>query len=176
MDKPLTKPVFEARRLGFFVSFGCVACSGSVDDTEVGPDPPEEIVTSVDTPSADVIGVSATGGPDAWTVSVTVRSDDLGCEQYADWWEILSADEALIYRRVLRHSHSGEQPFTRASESPVEVDGDVNLYVRAHLSPGGYVGTVFGGTLNEGFIQVSLPLGFGSGLEDLAPQPEGCLY
>ena len=178
MDNPLTKLDFSASVFGFFASFAFLGCDGPADATRVpaDPDPEPETASPVDAPSADIVGVSVAGGPDAWTVSVTVRSDDTGCEQYADWWEIVSLEETLIYRRVLRHSHPGEQPFTRSSEVPIQVDSHAALYVRAHLSPGGYGGAVFGGTMSDGFVETNLGAGFGAGLEEVAPQPEGCLY
>ena len=62
---------------------------------------------------ANVMEVQATGAPNAYQFEVKVSSPDTGCDQYADWWEVLSEDGQLIHRRVLLHSHVGGQPFTR---------------------------------------------------------------
>ncbi len=50
---------------------------------------------------ADVKLVSISGSPGAYSFSVTVRSPDTGCDRYADWWEVLTTEGQLIYRRVL---------------------------------------------------------------------------
>jgi len=69
---------------------------------------------------ADVLSVEVTGSPNAYQFSVKIASPDTGCEQYADWWEVLSEDGQLLYRRILLHSHVNEQPFVR-SGGPVNI-------------------------------------------------------
>ena len=73
------------------------------------------------TATADVVSVRGTGEPGAFRFDVGVRSPDTGCDQYADWWEVIGQDGRLLYRRVLSHSHVGEQPFARSGE-PVPVE------------------------------------------------------
>ena len=90
---------------------------------------------------AEVTSVSVSGGAGAYTFSVGVKSPDTGCEQYADWWEVLSEDAQLIYRRILTHSHVTEQPFTR-SGGPVTVDTGQIIIIRAHMNNLGYVPVV----------------------------------
>ena len=99
---------------------------------------------------ADVEAVSVSGSEDAYNFSVTLRSPDTGCDQFADWWEVLSEDGALLHRRVLLHSHVDEQPFTRGS-GPIAVAADDVVLVRAHMSNTGYGGVVFRGTPAGGF-------------------------
>ncbi|MFP8871855.1 MAG: hypothetical protein VCB43_10835 [Myxococcota bacterium] len=120
--------------------------------------------------------MTATGTDGPWTFSVTIRSDETGCDQYADWWEIVTPDGELVYRRILAHSHPDDQPFTRAGEQPADVTSTVEVYVRAHLAPGGYVGSVFGGTVDGGFSEIAVADGFAADLESVAPQPDGCLF
>ncbi|HJN73035.1 MAG TPA: hypothetical protein QGF58_03780 [Myxococcota bacterium] len=132
------------------------------------PSAPEE-------PLADVLEVQASGEPGAYELSVTVRSPDSGCERYADWWEVVGEDGELLYRRVLLHSHVEEQPFTR-SGGPVPGSADQQLWVRAHMAPGGYGGQALFGSFGEGFTVTPTPSGFAAGLETTDPLPEGCAH
>lgn len=125
------------------------------------------------TVQADVIAVQASGQPGVYQFNVTVRSSDSGCKQYADWWEVVSEDGKLLYRRVLLHSHVDEQPFTR-SGGPVPIDPDTVVWVRAHMNTGGYGGSAFKGSVRAGFKQVALEVGFASGLAKHPPLPDGC--
>jgi len=124
-------------------------------------------------PSANVIAVQTSGSPNAYQFSVTVSSPDQGCQQYADWWEVLSSDGELLYRRILLHSHTTEQPFTRQG-GPVPISADTVVWVRAHMNTGNYGGTAFMGSVQEGFQQAVLSPDFASDVETQAPLPEGC--
>lgn len=65
---------------------------------------------------------------------VTVQHGDEGWDHYADAWEVLSPDGEVLARRVLRHPHVGEQPFTR-SLSGVRVPPSVDrVRIRANDS------------------------------------------
>lgn len=124
-------------------------------------------------PTANVIAVQASGSPNTYQFSVTVSSPDQGCQQYADWWEVLSSDGELLYRRILLHSHTTEQPFTRQG-GPVPISADTVVWVRAHMNTGGYGGTAFTGSVQEGLQQAELSPDFAPGVEKQAPLPEGC--
>lgn len=124
-------------------------------------------------PAADVIGVRVSGAPGAYSFNVTVKSPDTGCQQYADWWEVVSADGKLLYRRVLLHSHVGEQPFTR-SGGPVPVQPDAVIWIRAHMNTSGYGGAAFKGSVKAGFKPAVPDAGFAAGLAKQPPLPEGC--
>ncbi|MFT5683017.1 MAG: hypothetical protein ACI8RZ_003944 [Myxococcota bacterium] len=123
----------------------------------------------------DVTAVTATGDDGDWTFSVTLLSPDTGCEQYADWWEVLSPEGELLFRRILNHSHPDEQPFTR-SGSPVPVAETDPVIVRAHLSPGGFGGVAMEGSVAAGFSPVDLAADFAASVEDADPQPDGCAF
>lgn len=123
--------------------------------------------------TADVISVQASGQPGAYQFNVGIRSRDLGCAQYADWWEVVSTDGKLLYRRVLLQSHVDEQPFTR-SGGPVPIQPDTVVWVRAHMSTGGYGGVAFKGSVEAGFKQAVPDAGFATGLAKQPPLPEGC--
>lgn len=123
--------------------------------------------------TADVMAVQTTGQPGAYQFSVGIRSPDKGCAQYADWWEVVSKDGKLLYRRVLLHSHVDEQPFTR-SGGPVPIQPDTVVWVRAHMNTVGYGGIAFIGSPKTGFIQAIPDAKFAADLAQLAPLPEGC--
>jgi|GEM_PF-1624244 len=122
---------------------------------------------------ADVIAVQAGGQPGAYQFSVGIRSPDKGCAQYADWWEVVSTDGKLLYRRVLLHSHVDEQPFTR-SGGPVPIQADTVVWVRAHMNTSGYSGVALKGSVKTGFKPAVPDAGFAAGLAKQAPLPEGC--
>lgn len=163
--------------LGIALLWGCSAASSvtgestpTVANTPAAvPPPPSE------GPVADVIAVMISGTANAYQFSVEVRSPDEGCDQYADWWEVLAEDGTLRYRRILAHSHVGEQPFVR-SGGPVDIAPDTVVWVRAHMHPGGYGGQVLKGSVQGGFAVASVRADFAADVETLDPQPTGCAF
>ena len=123
----------------------------------------------------DVIEVSVSGTPGDYSLSVTVESPDTGCESYADWWEVVSQDGELIYRRVLFHSHVTEQPFTR-SGGPVNIQPNDTVIIRAHMSTAGYGGGAWQGTVADGFTPAAVSTEFATRLEAQGPLPSGCAF
>jgi glucose/arabinose dehydrogenase len=123
--------------------------------------------------SSDVLAVRAVGEPHAYDFAVEISSPDTGCNQYADWWEVVSESGELIYRRTLLHSHVSEQPFTR-SGGPVSIDPDAVVIVRAHMHPGGYGGRVMKGSVGGGFAEWESGSEFALELEQAPPQPPDC--
>lgn len=124
---------------------------------------------------ADVVSVTVTGTPGAYTFAVTVRSDDLGCEQYADWWDVRRKTGDLVYRRILNHSHVDEQPFTRDG-GPVDLLPSDEVWVLAHLEPSGFGGKWMTGTVETGFIEeVVVPCDSAKSWSD-GPLPEDCTF
>ena len=68
---------------------------------------------------------------DTWTFAVTVRHDDRNPDHWADWWRVRTVDGRDLGRRVLLHSHVGEQPFTR--DERIQIPRDVRtVVVEAH--------------------------------------------
>lgn len=140
-----------------------------------GAKPPRLGHTSTMGPTADIVAVHATGDSGAYRFEVTVRSPDEGCEQYADWWEILYPDGRLLYRRVVSHSHVDEQPFTR-SGGPVPAEAGAIVWVRAHMHPAGYGGSAFRGSVEQGFETANLPATFAADVANHAPLPPACRF
>ena len=168
--------------LGLIAAVALAACGGdgqsdgrarSDNETFAETAASEEAVVAVN--RADIVNVAASGQPGAYTFNVTVRSPDTGCDRYADWWEVLSEDGELLYRRVLLHSHVDEQPFSR-SGGAVPVDADTTVVVRAHLNSGGYGGAALRGSAATGFVATDLPEGFAAAVESAPPLPDGCQF
>lgn len=124
---------------------------------------------------ADVLSVSVRGASGAFQFSVEISSPDLGCEQYADWWEVVDEDGNLIHRRILAHSHVSEQPFTR-SGGPVAIEPASIIIIRAHMYPYGYGGAALKGSVQDGFQPIDLAHDFATGLADQPPLPGGCAF
>ena len=120
---------------------------------------------------AKIVGVSASGP----IFSVTISSPDTGCDRYANWWEVITPEGELIYRRVLLHSHVNEQPFTR-SGGPVNIVGDRPIIVRVHMTPDGYSPNAFSGTIDGGFSEVILDDNFALELAEQEPLPATCPF
>jgi len=127
-------------------------------------------------PWATVTAVAAIPQTDeGYTFTVTVQSPDTGCDQYANWWEVVSEEGDLLYRRILAHSHGDEQPFERAG-GPVAIAPDQTVIVRAHMYPDGYGTQAMQGSPNQGFQTTTLPADFAVELADVDPQPNHCAF
>ncbi len=96
--------------------------------------------SSMNQANADVLFVRAVQtGDETWTFSVTAAHPDTGWEDYADGWDVLLPDGAVIlpnpdnpFTRLLVHPHVDEQPFTR-SQSRIVIPEEVTaVTVRAH--------------------------------------------
>jgi len=90
---------------------------------------------------ADVVDVKVRrSAPGVYDFDVTVRSVDRGWDYYADAFEVLAPDGALLGRRVLLHPHETEQPFTRELYG-VKISSNIErVTVRARHKPKGYGG------------------------------------
>lgn len=149
--------------------FGCSAIEGVKAPSEVeGVEGNEE-----EKELAVVLSVNTSGSEGAYTFSVQVRSPDTGCDQYADWWEVIGEDGSLKYRRILLHSHVSEQPFTR-SGGPVPIKADELVYVRAHMNNAGFGSQVISGTVGSGFKTDELETDFAKELAQQEPLPKDC--
>ena len=124
---------------------------------------------------ADVLAVETSGNAGAYQFSVTIQSPDTGCDQYANWWEVVSEEGALLHRRVLFHSHVNEQPFSRSS-GPVSISDSQSVIVRAHMHPHGYGGQALKGSVAQGFNVVEIGDDFAVELAEEAPLPNGCTF
>lgn len=157
---------------------GCIMTEQNMKETseprpgvEAGKDNAEQPVEGA--VYADVISVDATGEAGQYLFSVGIMSPDIDCDQYADWWEVVDENGALVYRRILLHSHAQEQPFVR-SGGPVAVKPDQEIQVRAHMNNSGYGDRAFRGSVKSGFLPIDLPPGFADNLALEPPLPADC--
>ena len=124
---------------------------------------------------AQVLKVEATGEANNYTFAVTVSSPDTGCDRYADWWEVITPEGELVYRRVLLHSHVTEQPFKRTGGT-VKIQSQQKVIVRVHMFPDGYSSIAQEGTVESGFSTVTLPAKFAASLASIEPLPKNCAF
>jgi hypothetical protein len=90
---------------------------------------------------ADVVDVKVRrGAAGTYDFDITVKSVDKGWNHYADAFEVLGPDGAVLGRRVLLHPHETEQPFTRDLYGVKIPAGVTHVTVRARHKPKGYDG------------------------------------
>lgn len=90
---------------------------------------------------ADILQVDASKSADgSYAFAVTLRHADEGWDHYADGWEILAPDGALLATRTLHHPHVHEQPFTRSLAGVELPAGVTSITIRGHDSVHGYGG------------------------------------
>ncbi len=88
---------------------------------------------------ADVTAVDISPRADGtYRFDVTVRHADTGWDHYADRWEVVGEDGAVLATRVLAHPHVDEQPFTRSQDGVAVPPGPRTVTVRAHDSVHGF--------------------------------------
>lgn len=148
------------------LSIGCNAKIASEEDLE--QDSP--MVSGM---TADIVSVRVSGESGNYQFAVGIESPDIDCSQYANWWEVVSPEGTLLYRRILAHSHPAEQPFVR-SGGPVEIAASDEVIIRAHMHPSGYGGTAYRGSVADGFQTTTLTDDFAVELSEQAPLPTGC--
>ena len=165
------------------VAVALTACGGQAETPTAVPIPSTPIAVVPPTPTlvlmslglGDVIGVSVSGTPGDYSLSVTVASIETGCDSYIDWWEVVSEEGELIYRRILLHSHVDEQPFNR-SGGPMDIQANDMVIIRAHLSDKGYGGGPWKGTVAGGFAPTLPDPDFAANLETQEPLPTDCAF
>ena len=154
----------------FILLLGTAGLSGcSTSNSEELDDPMEEAPAESDA-LANIVSVQVSS---SFVFSVGIESPDTGCDQYANWWEVLSPEGELLYRRILAHSHINEQPFVR-SGGPVDISESTEVYIRAHMHPSGYGGVAYKGSVDSGFSAFELNADFADGLATQDPLPSGC--
>ncbi len=119
------------------------ACGDSVGEDPATTVPPVASTSPVTTTAgcADVVAAEATAAGDGtFAFAVTVRSADTGWEKYADAWQVLGPEGAVLGTRDLLHPHVDKQPFTRSLGGVEIPDGVAEVTVRARDSVAGWCG------------------------------------
>ncbi|HHC80019.1 MAG TPA: hypothetical protein ENK46_09070 [Flavobacteriia bacterium] len=124
---------------------------------------------------AAVVSVTTSGNENAYRFSVGIQSPDKGCNQYANWWEVVTEDGHLIFRRILGHSHVNEQPFVR-SGGTIDIAKDEVVIIRAHMNTSGYGVKTFKGSVANGFAPFTTGSDFASELASQQPLPSSCAF
>jgi hypothetical protein len=124
---------------------------------------------------AEILDVSAKKAlfGSSFSLYATVKSSDVDCDHYVNWWEAVSEDGKLLFRRTLGHPHSREQPFNRGG-STSSIKEDTVFYVRAHIHPYGYSNQGMKGSAKSGFEPVTIPDGFAAELASTGERAGGC--
>ena len=87
---------------------------------------------------AVVVDAAARASGGSWRFDVTLAHPDSGWEHYADKWDVVAPDGALLGTRVLLHPHVSEQPFTRSLTGVAVPAGIDRVMIRAHDNVDGY--------------------------------------
>lgn len=82
-------------------------------------------------------------GGGGFTFSVTLAHADSGWSHYADAWQVLGPDGAVLGKRLLLHPHVNEQPFTRSLSGVKVPAGLKKVSLRAHDKVHGYAKQTF---------------------------------
>ena len=152
--------------LGCIMSSGCSTTSNAEEATETM----EENMPTESDELANIVSVSVSS---SFVFSVGISSVETGCDLYANWWEVITPEGILLYRRILAHPHVNEQPFVR-SGGPVDIDETTEVYIRAHMHPNGYGGVAYKGSVSTGFSAFELDTDFAAELAKEQPLPTGC--
>jgi hypothetical protein len=130
----------------------------------------------------------------SYQVTVILQSPEQDCDDYADWWEVLSEDGSLLGRHLLEEPQGFEKPFESQAVVSVEDPNQV-LIIRAHFSSdmdetfanydnelilvdeipsSKYPNQAMKGSIETGFKSVRIPRRFAAKVERQDPQPGPC--
>ena len=152
----------------FYFSILLFSCSNTLEDID-----DSNIDNGNNT--AKIVSVTTTGNENNYNFSVGISSPDTGCSQYADWWEVITENGDLIYRRILGHSHVDEQPFERPGGS-IKINTDQIVIIRLHMNNTGYSANTYKCSVSQGFSVFKTSNSFAAALENESPLPTGCAF
>lgn len=158
-----------------FIFFIATTTAISACDTDNQESNNEDETTTPNNTMASVVSVSSSGAENNYSFSVGISSPDTGCDQYANWWEVITEDGTLLYRRILAHSHVNEQPFVR-SGGTIDISSDQVVIVRTHMNTSGYGINANRGSIDTGFSSTTLDKDFAQNLATVEPLPNDCAF
>jgi len=91
----------------------------------------------------EIVDARARQSGETWTFSVTLLHNDEGWDHYADLWQVIGPDGAVLGERVLLHPHENEQPFTRSLSGVVIPEGVTAVQIRARDKKHGFSEKLF---------------------------------
>ena len=162
------RPIKQKSSLLFLLFILLISCGSSNETSTIQP-------PNHSGEKAVVISITTSGNENAYSFNVGILSPDTGCGQYANWWEVISENGDLIYRRILGHSHVNEQPFIRSGGS-VSISKNQVVIVRAHMNTSGYGTKTFKGSVSGGFVAFETQENFANDLATQTPLPSGCAF
>jgi hypothetical protein len=126
----------------------------------------------------NIIDVTTSGSAGNYTFNVTFESSDIDCTQFADWWDVVTEDGTLVFRRILVHPHTvglSGNPVMRSGGS-VNISATDTVIVRGHMNNAGYIGIPMRGSVDGGFVQdPSIDATFAPDLAAEGEQPVECI-
>jgi len=141
-----------------------VCCSGDGVDSNGGEESADnakysQAANSAGAPDADITNVFAREDKDgSWTFHVSVAHPDIGFEDFADGWDLVTPSGDVIkvdrdqrFTKIVRHPHVKEQPFTRTQKGIRIPEGVRSVTVRAHDRLAGFGGEEVVVDLNQRF-------------------------
>ena len=133
--------------LGLFtlLAAACGEKGGVVgEEPAAGPDSPAPQHPDHEVLYPDVVDARAVAAPDGtYRFSVTLESRYDSSERYADAWRVLAPDGTELGRRILRHDHAAEQPFTRSLDGVRIPDGVDVVTIQGRDMRSGWGGATF---------------------------------
>lgn len=115
-------------------------------------------------------------------LTVMIQSFDQDCQNYTDWWEVITPQGDLIAREIIKDVHSESASFS-SQLSIAGLDPQQDIIIRAHFSgsydrsrsTASYSDQALQGTLDSGLTSIRLSKDFASQLAKVEPLPTGKL-
>ena len=102
-----------------------------------------------------------------------LQATEDGCNDYIDWWEVVTPIGDLLFREVFEGAHAIGEPMVGTGSDIAFTDQSI-VIVRAHMNAAGYGDHAMVGSLQLGFTTALLTPDFAGLLAGESPQPPDC--